>query len=330
MPNVEISIIIPVYNMGNMLHRCLKSILKQTFQDFEVICVNDCSTDDSLQILNQYAAKYGDKIRVVSNEINVGLGQTRDNGMQYAVGKYIVFIDSDDCIRKDFLETYYNKITSHDIDVVLGGYILLKDGKARACNRKPASYMNWLWPTAWARMYRREFLEENGLNFQGIRLYEDEPFTYRMMACNPKTACIDYCGYYYIINKKSLTKSGDKGTRADSFYQYLAVIQKLVLEMPADQLSETDYEIYEFGIVSGLLANALYNGQASGREKMLQIYEDCFSFLEENFSGYMKNRYFKLWRIPRVEIKKRVCTWLVIFLRRFKLDRQFFRIIGEL
>lgn len=326
----EISIIIPVYNISSLLHRCLKSILNQTFQDFEVICVNDCSMDDSLAILERYAEKYQDKIRIVTNDVNVGLGQTRDNGMKYASGRYVVFIDADDCIRKDYLEVYHAKITGDDSDVVLGGYILVKNKKKKLCNRHMSSYMHWLWPTAWARMYRREFLLEHDLDFQGIRLYEDEPFTYRVMASGPKTSYVDYCGYYYVINPKSLTMAGEKGSRAASFDRYMEVIRKLVQDMREYSLSEEDFEIYEFGIVSGLIANALYNGKSSGKEKIMEIYDTCFSFLKEYFPEYRKNRYFKLWNLPRVEIKKRVCTFLVVFLQKFGLDRLFFRGIGAL
>jgi glycosyltransferase involved in cell wall biosynthesis len=278
--------------------------------------------------LRKYEKKYGERIRVVSNPVNVGLGQTRDHGMQYARGRYVVFLDSDDCIKPDYLQRYYEKMEAEQLDVTLGGYIYVTGEKKKRCNLHMKENMHWLWPTACMRMYRRSFLEENGLNFHGIRLYEDEPFTYRVMANKPKTGILDYCGYYYIVNKKSLTNSGEKGSRADAFYKYMDVIRPLAQEMSQYELSKEEYNIYEFGIVSGLIANTLYNGQASGQDKMMDIHKVCFDFLEEHFSGYMSNPYFKLWRLPQVEWKKRICTWLVIFLRRWKLDRLFFRLVG--
>jgi hypothetical protein len=240
----------------------------------------------------------------------------------------MVFIDSDDCIKPDYLERYYEKIETEQLDVVLGGYILVNGDKKKLCNSHPQEYMQWLWPTAWARMYRRSFLLENDLDFRGIRLYEDEPFTYRVMAHKPKMGIIDYCGYYYIVNEKSLTNSGDKGSRAEAFYRYMEVIRQLVDDMSVYELSREDYEIYEFGIISGVIANALYNGRSSGKEKMKDIHDVCFDLFDEKFEGYMSNPYLRLMHLPKVEMKKRLCTWLVIFLRRFKLDSMFYRFIG--
>ena len=125
----KISVIVPVYNVEKLLPRCIDSILNQTFEDFELICVNDCSPDDSQRILDEYQAKFPLKVKVVVNETNQGLGKTRENGLANALGEYVMFIDSDDHIKPDYLEMYYNRIKDTDLDLVIGGYTKDIEGK---------------------------------------------------------------------------------------------------------------------------------------------------------------------------------------------------------
>lgn len=102
----KVSVIIPVYNVEKYLRRCLNSVLRQTYDDYEIICVNDKSPDNSDKILEQYAGKFPDRISVYTNEENLGLGRTRERGIRHAEGEYVMFIDSDDYIKSDYIETY--------------------------------------------------------------------------------------------------------------------------------------------------------------------------------------------------------------------------------
>ena len=112
---MKISIIIPVYDTMKYLGKCINSILKQDFQDIEIICVNDCSKDDSLKILENYKNK-DDRIIIVNNKINVGLSQSRNNGIKVASGDYIMFLDSDDYIADGTLMDLYYKINNKNLD----------------------------------------------------------------------------------------------------------------------------------------------------------------------------------------------------------------------
>ena len=104
--SVEVSIVVPVYNVEKYLPQCLESILNQTFQNFEIIVVNDGSTDESERIIQQYSLKYPNKIRAFSQE-NQGLAATRNLALKYASGKYISFVDSDDFVGTDFIKDLY-------------------------------------------------------------------------------------------------------------------------------------------------------------------------------------------------------------------------------
>lgn len=113
---VEISVIVPVYNVSEYLAQCMDSIINQTFEDIEIICVNDGSTDDSLEILEGYSQK-DKRIRIISQE-NRGLGAARNVGMRAAEGSYLFFIDSDDFIKPNALELLHENAVSNKSDVV--------------------------------------------------------------------------------------------------------------------------------------------------------------------------------------------------------------------
>lgn len=114
---VKISVIIPVYNEEKYLRECLDSIINQTLTDIEIICVNDGSSDDSLNILKEYCEK-DNRIRIISQE-NKGLGASRNNGLDNATGEYIYFIDSDDYLKNTTLEELYNIATKDNLDLVI-------------------------------------------------------------------------------------------------------------------------------------------------------------------------------------------------------------------
>ena len=111
-----ISVIMPCYNIEKYVEETLKSVLNQSFKDYEIICLNDGSTDGTLQILNRYQELYSN-IRVISNE-NHGVAYERNIGIQSSKGKYIYYMDSDDLIKENCLETLYNYAENDNLDVV--------------------------------------------------------------------------------------------------------------------------------------------------------------------------------------------------------------------
>ena len=105
---IKISIIIPCYNIEKYLNKCLMSLFDQTFKDFEIICIDDGSSDDTLNILNKYAKEHSN-LRVIT-QTNQYAGVARNNGMKYAKGEYLLFLDGDDFFELNMLEKLYNKV----------------------------------------------------------------------------------------------------------------------------------------------------------------------------------------------------------------------------
>lgn len=114
---IEISVIVPIYNTGNKLNKCIKSILKQTYKNFELILVNDGSTDNSLDICKYYSKK-DNRIKIIDKK-NEGTIKTRQRGISESNGKYITFVDSDDYVDEKMLEILHNEIVKNSCDIVV-------------------------------------------------------------------------------------------------------------------------------------------------------------------------------------------------------------------
>ena len=121
----KVSIIVPVYNGAKKLPRCLDSILGQTYENIEVILINDGSQDDSEKICREFAKK-DSRIRVISKE-NEGVSATRNRGIEEAAGTYIQFTDCDDYLEKDYIENMVHAMELQDADLVIAGYTRWKE-----------------------------------------------------------------------------------------------------------------------------------------------------------------------------------------------------------
>lgn len=116
----KISVVVPVYNVEKYLKECIDSIINQTLEDIEIICVNDGSTDSSLEILNDYAKK--DSRIIVINKSNSGYGHTMNMGLNAATGEYVGIIESDDFADKNMFEDLYKLAKEYDADIVKGDW----------------------------------------------------------------------------------------------------------------------------------------------------------------------------------------------------------------
>ena len=123
--NPKISVIIPVYNVEKYLRECLNSVINQTMEDIEIICVNDGSTDGSLDILKEYANN-DNRLKIVDKK-NTGLGPSRNVGLDYISGEYVMFLDSDDMLRNNACEIAYEKIKESNSDILSFGWHVFTD-----------------------------------------------------------------------------------------------------------------------------------------------------------------------------------------------------------
>ncbi|WP_048190896.1 glycosyltransferase [Methanobacterium sp. SMA-27] len=229
MNDVKVSIIVPVYNVEKYLRQCVDSIVNQSLKEIEIICINDGSTDNSLQILEGYAQR--DKRIKIINKRNEGLSAARNTGMEYATGEYIGFVDSDDFINEKMYENLYINAKSNKSDIVMCPAYVFDDNNPELNHKKPyfslecldkkfdnkvfdhTNTKNLIFKvnvTCWNKIYKSQFLNEIGAKFHKM-YFEDNIFFYETYLKAKKISLIRDFLYYYRINRAgSFIKEGNK------------------------------------------------------------------------------------------------------------------------
>lgn len=225
------SIIIPVYNVERYLSECLESVISQTFSDWEAICINDGSTDGSLEILEQFAAT--DSRIKIHTQPNGGLSAARNRGMENATGDYILFLDSDDYIVTDALQILNNKLDGQDLICFNGIRFHEEDNHLEIPDPiEPADIITgWDYYNRYAlqsrqfafvcvvlRCYRKKYMEDNNLQFHPGIYHEDNLFT--PMACYhaQKVSVVGDVLYYYRIRSGSIMKTANSKHNKDILF----------------------------------------------------------------------------------------------------------------
>ena len=228
---MRFSIIIPAYNAEAYLSRCLDSIFAQEFEDYEVIVINDGSTDGTSSLLEQYTSRHPN-LRVL-NQSNQGMASARNHGLEKAIGEYIMYVDSDDRIVEHALATLAQHIGGEDI-IGFGSRIFNEIDCTYSNNSiiPNTSITGWDYfnrerlisrpvhfVCIWQRVYRRAFLEEHGLRFvNGLRRAEDDLFTTMTFLHAKSVKTIDDNLYIYHVRPGSITRSSDPKLDADSWH----------------------------------------------------------------------------------------------------------------
>lgn len=223
MDNALVSVIVPMYNAEKYIERCIESILSQTYKSWELIIVNDGSTDTSGVICKMYADN-NQNIHYYERS-NEGVSAARNYGLEQAKGKYIVFVDSDDWVSLEYLECMCDGyLLSKDISLVMVGHQFVTDGycfpsilikeKFRIIDSGEAinniydnkSYSGYLWN----KMFRVDIIKNENLRFdQHVKICEDMLFCLQYMLCVQKVACSTTSLYAYYQNTAGTVKQND-------------------------------------------------------------------------------------------------------------------------
>jgi len=278
---MKISVVIPVFNAENYLKRCLDSVLGQTLLDIEIICIDDCSSDNSLMILKKYAEN-DVRVKYFKNEINIGQGLTRNRGLDLAKGEYIAFVDCDDWIEPDMFEILYAKTIIQKFDLICCNLVFdFPDGTSGIptmpanelitndflINEGIAPSIRFFSPNSPCdKIYRREHIEKLGLRFESERvvLYEDKIFNLTFLASKPSFFFEPKVLYHYMIRYGSTMTS----------------YRKNFIER---------YFLMDFKLKRLLVENGRYNGE---RENILNksLFEITFVFC---LNALIYNKSFK-------------------------------------
>lgn len=210
MDRVKVSVIIPVYNVGKYLRDTLESVLNQTFRDIEILCVDDGSTDQSLEIMYDYSQK-DNRIKILyQKEKSAGAALARNLGLKFATGEYVIFLDADDLFELDLIEVSYQAAKEMNADAVTFGASFyhsktrtdLYDPTWRIDSvffendtinpmDFPTSLFQRFKGSAWVYLFRRNYIVERGISFYPVHVTDDIEFTYMALACANRITAVD-------------------------------------------------------------------------------------------------------------------------------------------
>ena len=301
MKNVKLSIIIPCFNSFNMMSRSL-DYFQHSDDSFEVVVVDDCSTDGSYESLLQYAERANFTMTVVKNIQNSGLGISRNRGIQEATGQYIVFLDSDDFFTKDFFEKIMPLLDGVNDCIIYDFKYLYDNGKETIYSSffrnikegivDPKIATAFVRGSTCGKIYRKNLVDVKEIYFLDQRRYEDMPFTKCMVSCCNRIMYIKAPLYVYVHHNASLTHNDSLLTieNAKKAYEYVSNILGSDMAEEKETIFAVEY----------LVSSASIAIKQKKRKEWIQ-----FVISQESIcKGYKSSRYLKEYaKHKQLEIK---------------------------
>lgn len=213
---LKVTVIIPVYNTEKYLKKCLDSVCNQTLKDIEIICVNDCSTDNSLEILEEYA-RFDNRIKIINFKENKGVAIARNLAIEQAKGEYIGFVDSDDFVAADFFEKLYNRAKKTNSDIVMGNILEIDKNNKKydvysfIRNKIKQNKLNFNGNFSTA-IYKNQLLKDYKIKFtENLAYGEDRLLPLQAAYYSKNFQIVEDTYYYYFRRENSASKVfGDK------------------------------------------------------------------------------------------------------------------------
>lgn len=316
----KISIVMPVYNSEKYLEDCLNSLVNQTFKNFELICVNDGSTDNSLKILNEFNEKYNNFITIINQE-NTGSGAARNNGFNFVKSETVLFLDSDDYFYPDFLEKMYNKYLETNSDVIICRYdVVLPDGKfyqkakginewmlpqKNIFNKKdfPKYLFNFVNFATWNKLIKTSLIQKYNLQFENIPYSNDVYFTLSTILFAEKISIVNSSLLKYnFLNANSLTINRNK----NNIYIF-ETFKKL-----KEQIN--DNRILEISLYNAYISAAMYTLNFVKGEKR----KEYLKLIKQNVHLLNKKDIYRPYLYYRLLLIKKLPVECYIFLYKTK------------
>ena len=324
---LKISIIVPVYNAADFLHKCVDAVLEDPGQDWELILVNDGSADDSGRLCDDYARKDA-RVRVIHQE-NRGPGGARNRGLEAASGEYVLFVDSDDALESGAMETLRNTLERLKPDVVTFDY-LADDGEGHPTPRKAnfapegspfrlEEYPRFLnsMPATWARIWKRELYLENGIRYPDRAFYgEDLQTNCKLFALADSIVYLPEPLYRYLDRPGSLMNTANPGRNR----HMLTAVGDLLDWYEARGLrAKYEEQLCELAIEHLLMATTVRVAKAAPQDPLL---EDIRQFMEQRCPDWRSNP-----SVSRMSRAKRLALYLIEH-RNYRLLGWLFRMKG--
>lgn len=283
----KLSVIIPCYNVAPYLERCMLSVMNQTLTDIEIICIDDCSTDNTLAILKEWA-RHDLRVRVLENNKNMGVGYTRNRGIDAATGEFVGFVDPDDWIDNNFYRKLLRYAERTKTPVVCGD-VTEHDFSGRFYTLKlniDKNYHNFRFH--YSAIYLREFLNLYNICYPHLCLGEDTVFE-TMVKCNvPKPIChVPGVSYHYCRRFNSLNSTILKSHQVNDCLQAFRIVFDIYNN--AENLTEKDYIAGTFRHFE-YMYNGMFNSSIDAKDAIVSALVELFPVFRYPMEIYKANK----------------------------------------
>lgn len=285
--SVKISVIIPVFNASKYIEDTFNSLLSQTLKDFEVIFINDRSTDNSLELIEGFA-KRDFRVILLKNEFNRGAGYSRNRGISLAKGNYIYFLDSDDIIHEKTFEVLYNESKAQNLDILEGRFYKVDNDckKLKPENFKRQEdivtgqyYFNNLPNISiviWDKLWKTDFIKSTGVCF-AERRYEDVTFVISMFRKAKRVKNIDFAFYNYYIRENSVMTSKISDSHIKESLELVQDLESIYLSTQQEEINPIVEKIFFTGFASILSKTIFKSDNAALRKSAIKIMVNTFN-----------------------------------------------------
>lgn len=324
MTNPEISVIIPTYNCSEYLEECLDSLLAQTYKDYELVIVDDGSTDATRDIVRRYAS--ADPVHFVTHfQENHGASHARNVGMDICHGTYVAFVDGDDVVLPDYLETLHNAAVDGDCDLVTASYEKYEGSIDNVVESRIATDWTVTFPdgnthtfqySPCAKIIRRDLLNTHGIRFVEGEILEDCPFGILTNSLAHNQAVLSYAGYKYRKHEGSVQAGVRKGslskTKEGKRYPFGGLNNAAKAILAAEK--DTYYRPLEYVMCKALAGIVFYFGKSGSKEDLRYVCDQCSAVLDTYFPSIShKDTFIKVGNCKELPLYHRVANSLFRF-----------------
>lgn len=288
---MKVSVIVPVYNVEKYLENCIDSLVNQSLKEIEIICVNDGSTDNSLDIIRKYEENYNNII-VIDKE-NGGLSDARNHGIEVSNGEYIAFVDSDDWVELDMLELMYQKAIEEEAEIVTAGYKEVYSDKIDIIDDYDIQYKIIYEGTVWNKIFKKSLIQEYNLRFPKGLWYEDNAFTYRALIVANKIVSVKKAFYNYRKDRVGSIMNTQKNNKIYDMYKIGDIIYDFNIVNCNDEEICKQLEYVFIKVIFFRQIPKIINLEKGNIRNMLIKLNEHIKYLDYKFINWESNSLFK-------------------------------------
>lgn len=301
-----VTVIMPVYNGERYIEESIKSVFEQTYDDIELLVINDGSNDNSSEVLNYLLEnkKSSVNMRIIEQD-NQGICKTRNKALDIATGDFIMFMDQDDFMRPDCVERLYKEIETQNADLVIGGFDLIDDKHnilEKWTLNPDLPWSKFRITAPWGRIFRKSVIDKYNIRFMITKISEDFYFNMLYMSYCDKIVVTDYRGYCWLYNEKS--ESHANMSRLEDDRNPIIMLEKLHNDM--NHRNKFEKNCLEYMMVKHLIWYMFFVCKNAEYSELVKFYYEAFNWLKRRYPDYFKDLVFKIGKPRGENIKTRL------------------------